>query len=72
MGLADALQAETRIGYERVPTKGCALGPQEYQATFEQLQTGLPGEYMLVGFPRDGPGTCKGVSPHTSPSPEMC
>ncbi len=57
--LAASLCVGVHIGYQLVPTKGCALSPQQYEATFKQIEAYLPSERLLEGFPADGPGTCK-------------
>ncbi len=57
--LAASLGVGVHIGYELVPTKGCALSPQQYEVTYKELEACLPAEQLLQGFPADGPGTCK-------------
>ena len=57
--LAASLCVGVHIGYQLVPTKGCALSPQQYEATFKQIEAYLPSERLLEGFPADGPRTCK-------------
>lgn len=57
--LAASLDVGVHLGYELVPTKGCALSPQQYEATYKELEAYLPAERLLAGFPADGPGTCK-------------
>ena len=57
--LAASLGVPAHLGYELIPTKGCALSPQQYEATFEALETNLPTELLLSGFPTHGMGTCK-------------
>jgi len=69
LDLAASLDVGVRIGYELVPTKGCALSPQQYEATFDEIEACLPSEQLLNGFPGGGPGICKagkgvcGISP---------
>lgn len=57
--LAASLGAGVHVGYELVPTKSCALSPQQYEATYKALEACLPAEHLLAGFPADGPGICK-------------
>jgi radical SAM protein with 4Fe4S-binding SPASM domain len=53
------LHVGVHIGYELLPTKGCALGPQQYQATYQELEGSLAAEHLLADFPAEGPGLCK-------------
>jgi radical SAM protein with 4Fe4S-binding SPASM domain len=57
--LAASLGVGIHIGYELVPTKGCALSPQQYEATYKKIEAYVSSEQLLEGFPTDGPGTCK-------------
>lgn len=57
--LATSLDVGLHLGYQLVPTKGCALSPQQYEATYKELEVCLPSEQLLAGFPTDGPGICR-------------
>jgi radical SAM protein with 4Fe4S-binding SPASM domain len=59
LDLAASMDVAVHMSHELVPTKGCALGPLQYEAAFEGLEACVSPERLLEGFPADGPSMCR-------------
>lgn len=59
--LGESLGVDVTIGFQLAPTKGCAISPQQYEATYQALSTNAStSDYLLENYPRDsGPDICK-------------